>query len=93
MLTREHIAILDLLGLRRGVVAVTKSDKLDQARLAAVCVEMPRLFDFADRSAASKPADTPVRATVADLIADCDEATAEHLLDLVRVGLKLTGVR
>ena len=56
-------------------------------------VEMPRLFDFADRPAAPKPADTLARATVADLIADCDEATVEHLLDLVRVGLKLTGVR
>ena len=56
-------------------------------------VEMPQLFDFADRPAPPKPPDTLVRATVADLIADCDEATAEHLLNLVRVGLKLTGMR
>ncbi len=34
--TREHLAILDLLGLRRGVVALTKSDRVDAARLAAV---------------------------------------------------------
>jgi selenocysteine-specific elongation factor len=34
--TREHIAILDLLGLRRGVVAITKSDRVDAGRLSEV---------------------------------------------------------
>lgn len=56
-------------------------------------VELPRLFDFADQPATPKPADTAVRAAVADLLAECDEATAGQLLDLLRVGLKLTGVR
>ncbi len=34
--TREHLAILDLLGLRRGLVALTKSDLVGAERLAAV---------------------------------------------------------
>ncbi len=31
--TREHLAVLDLLGLRRGIVALTKSDRVEPARL------------------------------------------------------------
>jgi len=34
--TREHIAILDLLGLRRGLVAITKTDRVDARRLSEV---------------------------------------------------------
>ncbi|MDH2309460.1 selenocysteine-specific translation elongation factor [Methylobacterium brachiatum] len=34
--TREHIAILDVLGLRRGLVAITKSDAVDARRLSEV---------------------------------------------------------
>ncbi|GGH07780.1 selenocysteine-specific translation factor [Alsobacter metallidurans] len=38
--TREHLAIMDLLGLRRGVVALTKVDLVDAARLATVRAEV-----------------------------------------------------
>ncbi len=34
--TREHLAILDLLGLTRGVIALTKADLADEARLSQV---------------------------------------------------------
>jgi selenocysteine-specific elongation factor len=34
--TREHLAIMDLLGLRRGVVALNKCDLVDSDRLTAV---------------------------------------------------------
>ena len=34
--TREHLAILDLLGVDRGVVAVTKADLASPERLAEV---------------------------------------------------------
>src|SRR5215470_12294648 len=34
--TREHLAIMDLLGLEHGVVALNKSDLVDDDRLAAV---------------------------------------------------------
>jgi selenocysteine-specific elongation factor len=32
--TREHLAILELLGVRHGAIAVTKADRVDPARLA-----------------------------------------------------------
>ncbi|HEU4481115.1 MAG TPA: GTP-binding protein, partial [Actinomycetota bacterium] len=32
----EHLAILDILGVRHGVVAVTKADSVDEERLASV---------------------------------------------------------
>jgi len=34
--TREHLAILELLGVRQGAVALTKTDRVDEARMAAV---------------------------------------------------------
>ncbi|VVE87609.1 selenocysteine-specific translation elongation factor [Pandoraea bronchicola] len=38
--TREHLAILTMLGVRRGVVALSKADRVDAARLAAVTQEI-----------------------------------------------------
>lgn len=38
--TREHLAILDLLGLSRGLVALTKCDLVDAARLAEVTAQI-----------------------------------------------------
>ena len=34
--TREHVAVLDLLGVRRAVVALTKIDRVDEGRVAVV---------------------------------------------------------
>lgn len=42
--TREHLAILDLLGITRGVVAITKCDRADAARIAAVAAEARMLL-------------------------------------------------
>jgi selenocysteine-specific elongation factor len=42
--TREHLAILDLLGLSRGVVALTKADLVSAARLAEVSAELRALL-------------------------------------------------
>lgn len=41
--TREHLAILTLLGVARGAVALTKADRADAARLAAVRAEIAEL--------------------------------------------------
>ncbi|AMG37569.1 selenocysteine-specific translation elongation factor [Achromobacter xylosoxidans] len=41
--TREHLAILALLGVARGAVALTKADRADAARLAAVRAEIAAL--------------------------------------------------
>ena len=42
--TREHLEILSLLGLARGVVALTKADLVSSARLAAATEEVRRLL-------------------------------------------------
>lgn len=41
--TVEHLGILELLGIGRGIVALTKSDLVDRERLAEVCSETGRL--------------------------------------------------
>jgi len=42
--TREHLDILDLLGVRRGVVALTKADLVDAERLASLGAEISALL-------------------------------------------------
>jgi selenocysteine-specific elongation factor len=42
--TREHLAIADLLGVRRGLVALTKCDLADEARRVAVVGEIRALL-------------------------------------------------
>src|SRR5262245_37767272 len=43
--TREHLAVLSLLGIARGAVAVTKADLVDAQRLADVCREASALLE------------------------------------------------
>ncbi|MCW5653618.1 selenocysteine-specific translation elongation factor [Hydrogenophaga sp.] len=43
--TREHLAVLSLLGLRRGVVALTKCDRADAARLRSVADDVAALLE------------------------------------------------
>ena len=42
--TREHLTILDLLGVSRGLIALTKIDRVDPARVATVTVEIEALI-------------------------------------------------
>jgi len=42
--TEEHLAILDLLGVNRGAVALTKIDRVDELRAAEVAEEIDVLF-------------------------------------------------
>ena len=42
--TREHLAVLSLLGIDRGVVVITKTDRVDADRVAAVQAEMSVLL-------------------------------------------------
>ena len=39
--TREHLAVLSLLGIRRGAVVITKIDRVDAARVAQLRAELP----------------------------------------------------
>jgi len=67
--TREHLAILQLLGVRRGVVALTKADRADADRIADVENEIRALLaatPFADapifQTSATNPGDPGVAA-------------------------------
>jgi selenocysteine-specific elongation factor len=51
--THEHLAILRLLGVERGVVAVTKADAVDEEALAVVVAEARELVPGADVVAVS----------------------------------------
>ena len=44
--TREHVAILELLGIARGAVALTKADRVDAARLRVVADDVAALRAF-----------------------------------------------
>ena len=72
--TREHLAILQLLGVRRACVALTKADRVGEARLTEVENEVALLLDgtpFAGarlfRTAAAQPGDAGVAALLAHL--------------------------
>ena len=41
--TREHLAVIDLIGVKRGVIALTKIDRVDTDRAAAVEVQIRNL--------------------------------------------------
>ena len=77
--TREHLELLDLLGLHRGAVALTKCDAVDAARIAAARAEIDALL------AGTRLQGSPVFALsattgagVAELRAHLDAAAAAH---------------
>ena len=41
--TREHLAVLSLLAIRDGLIVITKADRVDEARIAAVRAEIAAL--------------------------------------------------
>ena len=61
--TREHLAVLSLLGIDRGVVAITKIDRVDEARVQEVTQQVTALL--ADTPLAHAPI-IPVSATRGD---------------------------
>ena len=63
--TTEHVAILRLLGVTRGVVAITKADRVDAARLAAVMDDVRTLL-LVDHPALSAVPILAVSATTGD---------------------------
>jgi len=77
--TREHVAILDLLGIESGAVAVSKADRVDPDRLAAVEGEVLGLL------APTRLRDAPVFAVNATAADDPGVAAlAAHLLAVRR---------
>ena len=61
--TREHLAILELLGITRGAVALTKIDRVDDARVRAMTAQIATLLNGTGLSDAPL---FPVAATVLD---------------------------
>jgi len=77
--TREHLAILDILGIRSGIAVVTKVDLVDSEWLELVRVDVARALDVTGL------ADSPVVAVSALTGSGLDELTAtmDHLLDAI----------
>ena len=78
--TREHLAVLSLLGITRGAVVLTKSDRADHARLEQVRTEVAALLQ--NSSLAEAPV-LSVSAHTKDGLDDLkalliDEARTEH---------------
>ncbi len=75
--TREHLSIIDLLGIQNGVVALTKSDLADEARLNAVEAEI--------RSAlAGTTLEKAEILPVSTVSGDGIDLLREHLLELMQ---------
>src|SRR5262245_38389453 len=66
--TREHLQILDLLGLERGLVAITKIDLVSPERLAAVVAQVRSLLTRTGLAGAEiVPVSSVTGAGIADL--------------------------
>ena len=77
--TREHLAIVDLLGLRQGVVALTKSDLVAPARLAAAEAEVrAMLANTGLADAPILPVSSVSGAGVSELRAHLQQASAQR---------------
>jgi len=92
--TREHLAILELLGVRRACVALTKVDRADDARLVEVENEVAALLDgtpFAGapllRTAAANPGDPGVAALLAHLGQEAAALPGRSEARLFRLGV------
>ncbi len=76
--TREHLAIIDLLGIRRGAVALSKADLATPERIAEVAAQIrATLAGTGLADADIVPISTVTGVGVADLLAVLDRAVAE----------------
>jgi selenocysteine-specific elongation factor len=77
--TREHVQILDLLGLSRGLVALTKADLVDAERIAAVSADIRTLLqDTGLAGAEILPVSAVTGAGIDSLKARLADATSER---------------
>jgi len=92
--TREHLAILELLGVRRACVALTKIDRVDAVRLVQVEADVEALLagtPFAGApmfpTAASMPGDPGVAALLAYLDGVAADLVSQGEARLFRLGV------
>src|SRR5580765_5466889 len=76
--THEHLAILRLLGIERGVVAVTKADAVDEETLALAVEEARELVPEAEVVAVSAKTGDGLEELRAALAAVADERTGDE---------------
>lgn len=82
--TREHLAIIDLLGIRRGLVALTKCDLASPARRAEVAADIANLLaPTALAGADVLPVSAVTGEGIGDLVARLDAASAATTLRAV----------
>lgn len=79
--TREHLAILDLLGVTRGLVALTRADRVDAERLEEVKAEVTTLL--ADTGLAEAPL-FPVSGITGEGVPTLQHWLAEQAMDRSR---------
>lgn len=79
--TLEHLAILDLLGIERGLVAITKADLADAERLLGLSVEIGNMLSATGlRTAEILPVSAATGLGIADLrdrLAEAERATVK----------------
>ena len=76
--TREHVAILDLLGVARGLVAITKTDLVDSELVELVEAEVAELLEG---TALEGSRAIPVSATTGRGLDELKTAIAEELVE------------
>jgi selenocysteine-specific elongation factor len=90
--TREHLAILDLLGVRRGIVVITKKDLVDDELLSLVRLEIEELISSTTIAGAPVVAVSALTgAGLPELVAAIDKLldTTEPRPDLARPRLPI----
>ncbi|TLM91980.1 MAG: selenocysteine-specific translation elongation factor, partial [Actinobacteria bacterium] len=76
--TREHLAIIDLLGIERGVVALTKSDLVDAEWLELVAADIAALLEPTSLAGSPiVPVSSKTRAGLVELLNALDEVAEE----------------
>ncbi len=80
--TEEHLAILDLLGLRRGLVAVSKADLVGPDRILEVSIELEALLS---NTALAGAEIMPVSALTGEGVKELEERLLEAASSLSRV--------
>jgi selenocysteine-specific elongation factor len=77
--TREHLDVLRVLGVERGVVALTKIDAVDEETAALAALEVEELLESAGIEAPVLPVSGATGAGVEDLLKALDELAADPL--------------
>ncbi len=93
--TREHLAILDLLGIKKGIVVITKKDIVDDEWLSVVKMEVEELLAPTSLSQAPVVAVSAVTGeSLSDLVSTIDSllSSAEPRKDIGRPRLPIDRV-